>query len=144
MGSHLIKSWSRTQDSVTLSSTEAELVAPSKLAMEMLGVRSMASEWRMMDGCVASKLFVDASAALSIAKRHGAGKMRRINVKTLWLQGKAVQLELDYVKVRGEEKPADGLTMHVKQELAEKYLKTTGLHLGKDRAETSLRLAGSA
>ena len=42
--SHLIKSWSRTQDSATLA--ETELVALSKLAMEMLGVRSMASEWR--------------------------------------------------------------------------------------------------
>ena len=110
--------------------------------MEMLGVRSMASEWRMIDGCAASQLFVDASAALSIAKRHGAGKMRRINVKTLWLQEKAVQLELDYVKVKGEEKTADGLTKHVKQELAERYLKTTGLQLDKDRAKTSLRLAG--
>ena len=104
MGSRLIKSWSRTQDSVTLSSAEAELVTLSKLAMEMLGVRSMASEWHMMDGCAASKLFVDASAALSIAKRLGAGKMRHVNVKTLWLQEKAVQLELDYVKVKRRRK----------------------------------------
>ena len=115
--------------------------------MEMLGVRSMASEWHvwhMMDGCAASKLFVDASVALSIAKRHGAGKMRLINVETLWLQGQAVQLELDCVKMKGEENPADGLTKHVKQELAEKYLKTTGLQLGKDRAKTSLHLAGNS
>ena len=98
VGSHLIKSWSRTQDSVTLSSAEAELVALSKLAMEMLGVRSMASEWRMMDGCAASKLFVDASAALSIAKRHGAGKMGHINVKTLWLQEKACSLSWTTLK----------------------------------------------
>ena len=46
--------------------------------------------------------------------------------------GKTVQLELDYVKVKGEENPADGLTKHVKQELAEKYLKTTELQLGTD------------
>ena len=96
MGRHLIKSWSRTQDSVTLSSAEAELVALSKLAMEMLGIWSMACERRMIDDSVASKLFVDASAALSIAKRHGAGKMRHINVKTLWIQEKAAQLELGY------------------------------------------------
>ena len=41
IGHRLIKSWSRTQDSVTLSSVEAELVALGKLAMEMLGIRSM-------------------------------------------------------------------------------------------------------
>ena len=86
-------------------------------------------------------LFVDASAASSIAKRLGAGKMRHTNVKTLWLQEQAVQLELDYVQVKGEENAADGLTKHVKQKLAEKYLRTTGLQLGKDRAKTSLHLA---
>ena len=41
LGAHLVKSWSRTQDSVTLSSAEAELVALGKLAMETLGIRSM-------------------------------------------------------------------------------------------------------
>ena len=38
IGSHLVKNWSRTQDSVTQSSAEAELVALGKLAMEMLGI----------------------------------------------------------------------------------------------------------
>ena len=36
MGNHLVKAWSRTQDAVTLSSAEAELVALGKLAMEVL------------------------------------------------------------------------------------------------------------
>ena len=45
LGTHLVKSWSRTQDSVTLSSAEAELVALGKLAMESLGIRSMCREW---------------------------------------------------------------------------------------------------
>ena len=40
MGGHLVKSWSRTQDSVTLGSAEAELVALGKLAMEILGLAS--------------------------------------------------------------------------------------------------------
>ena len=141
VGGHLIKSWSRTQDSVTLSSAEAELVALSKLAMEMLGVRSMASEWRMMHGCAASKLFVDASAAFSIAKRHGAGKMRHINVKTLWLQEKEIRKVLSYSKIKGEDNPADGLTKHVRQELAAKYAKTVNMKLSVDRASTGLQLA---
>ena len=55
-----------------------------------------------------------------------------------------MQLELGYVKVKGEENPADGLTKHVKQELAEKYLKTTGLQFGKDRANTCQHLAGNS
>ena len=43
-GCHLIKAWSRTQDSITLSSAEAELVALGKLAMEVIGIRTMCEE----------------------------------------------------------------------------------------------------
>ena len=86
LGTHLVKSWSRTPDSVTLRSAEAELVALGKLAMEILGIRSMCREWELTEEGKASTLYADASAGLSIAKRQGAGKMRHINVKSLWLQ----------------------------------------------------------
>ena len=56
LGSHLIKSWSRTQDSVTLSSAEAELVALSKLAMELLGIRSMAGEWKIVKSAICGRV----------------------------------------------------------------------------------------
>ena len=88
-GLHLVRAWSRAQDAITLSSAEAELVALGKLAMEVLGVRSMCEEWKLSRVEQASELYADASAALSIAKRQGAGKMRHINVKSLWLQQKA-------------------------------------------------------
>ena len=65
LGDHLVKSWSRTQDAVTLSSAEAELVALGKLAMEVLGVRIMCEEWHLSGAGQVSRLFADASAALS-------------------------------------------------------------------------------
>ena len=142
MGQHLIKSWSRTQDSVTLSSAEAELVAPSKLAMEMLGVRSMAIEWCITKKEDAINLLCDASAALSIA-RQGDGKMRHINVRTLWLQEKQLQNTLKYTKIKGEGNPSGGLTKHVGCELAQKYAKQTHLRLSNDRAQKGLVLANS-
>ena len=89
-----------------------------------------------------SDLFVDASAALSIAKRQGAGKMRHINVKSLWLQAKVVQQVLKYCKIKGEDNPADGLTKHVKRELIERYLVTEGLQIREDHADASLKVAG--
>ena len=141
-GDHLVKTWSRTQDAITLSSAEAELVALGKLAMEILGVRSMCEEWHIQDASTVSHLWADASAALSIAKRQGAGKMRHINVKSLWLQEKAVQKALAYGKVKGEDNPSDGLTKHVKQELNEKYLNMERLDIRQDRADASLKLAG--
>ena len=141
-GQHLIKSWGRTQDAITLSSAEAELVALGNLAMEVLGVRSMSEEWKLSKASQVSQLDADASAALIIAKRRGAGKMRHINVKCLWLQEKAVQSMLMYTKVKGEDNPSDGLTNHVKKELTDKYLQTESLTIRQDRADASLKLAG--
>ena len=142
-GRHLIMAWSRTQDAITLSSAEAELVALGKLAMEVLGVRSMCEEWHLSDASQTSNLYGDASVALSIAKRQGAGKMRHINVKSLRLQEKSLQSILKYNKVRGEDNPADGLTKHVRQELAQRYLAMEGLSVRGDRADASLKLAGN-
>lgn len=96
LGAHLLKTWGMTQNSVTLSSAEAKLVALSKLAAEVLGVRSMATERKVIEEGRTCSLYTDASAAWSIAKRQGAGKMRHINVRTLWLQEKAVQGILKY------------------------------------------------
>ena len=46
------------------------------------------------------------------------------------------------VKIRGEDNPADGLTKHVRQELAEKYASAVSFRLSGDRAEGSLQLSG--
>ena len=37
IGKHLIKSWSSTQKNITLSSSEAELVAAAKMTTELIG-----------------------------------------------------------------------------------------------------------
>ena len=108
-----------------MSSAEAGLVALSKLAAGIIGVRSMALEWEVVkEGC-ACQLYADASAALSIAKRQGAEKMRHLNVRTLWLQEKAVEKDLEYQTNRGVDTPA----------------RATRTRLDLDRADISLKLA---
>ena len=72
-GDHFIKSWSRTQQFVTLSSTEARLVAMTKLIAEMIGLRHMSHEWGQP---VIAKVFAD---------RKGSGKLRHIYVGLLWV-----------------------------------------------------------
>ena len=43
---------------------------------------------------------------------------------------------------RGEDNPFDGLTKHVRQELAERYAGVVGIKFSADRAKGSLQLAG--
>ena len=38
VGEHFLKGWARTQNNVTLSSAEAELVAMVKTAAELIGI----------------------------------------------------------------------------------------------------------
>ena len=83
IGSHFIKGWSRTQNHVTMSSAEAELIAMVKCSAELLGVRSMLRDLGVETSGV---VYADSSAALAIAKRKGAGKLRHINVSSLWVQ----------------------------------------------------------
>ena len=45
LGSHLLKSWSATQENVTLSSAEAELVAAVKVCGECIGITQLANDW---------------------------------------------------------------------------------------------------
>jgi hypothetical protein len=110
IGGHFIKGWSRTQNSVTLSSAEAELVALCKLSAELLGVMSMARDWRDI---FTGDVFADSSAALAITKRKGSGKLRHINVGLLWVQQQAASKELAYQKVAGESNPADLMTKYL-------------------------------
>ena len=83
IGGHFIKGWSRTQNHVTLSSAEAELIALMKCSAELLGRRSAMSDFGVESSGV---LYADSSAALAISNRKGAGKVRHINIATLWIQ----------------------------------------------------------
>ena len=110
IGGHFIKGWSRTQNHITLSSAEAELIALVKCSAELLGVRSMLRDCGVESEGV---VYADSSAALAIARRKGAGKMRHINVKSLWVQERQNEKGLALRKALGTEKPADLITKHL-------------------------------
>ena len=82
IGGHFLKGWSRTQSNVTLSSAEAELYALIKCSAELLGIRNMMRYWGVDSSGV---VYADSSAALAIANRKGAGKLRHINITASWI-----------------------------------------------------------
>ena len=82
-GRHLLKSYSRTQSNIALSSAEAELYAMVSASSEALGFKSMFKDYgRVVDPTV----MVDATAAIGIAQRKGLGKLRHIDTQALWIQ----------------------------------------------------------
>ena len=132
LGSHVIKSWSHTQKTVALSSGEAELTAMVKTSCEALGVQSMMKDWgRDMSITV----YADSSAALGVARRRGAGKLRHVRIGMLWIQELRAEEELDFTKVAGKENPADLLTKFNPAPTLEEHCRRMGMFKMEGRAE---------
>ena len=137
IGEHLIKAWSKTQASVTLSSAEAELVAMCKLAAEMIGIGSLAAD---LGRDMKIVTYADSSAAIAIAKRRGSGKLRHINIGLLWIQEKTETEEVIIKKVKGVSNPADMMTKSVNKEKLDKYMVMTKQMVAEGRAKESLKV----
>ncbi len=110
IGGHCVKSWSSTQKSITLSSGEAELVAAVKTSTEVLGLIQLAHDWGVD---AEARVFVDSSAAVGVVHRKGNGKLRHVKVGMLWIQEKVEDGEMEVLKVKGDENPADLMTKHL-------------------------------
>ena len=107
MGDGVVKTWSSTQTTIAQSSGEAEYYALVRAAAEGLGMQSVMRDlgWEMR-----VRLWVDSSAAKSIASRVGLGRVRHLEVKFLWLQEVVRDRRLEVRKVHGADNPADVLT----------------------------------
>ena len=139
IGGRIIKWWSRTQNHVTISSAEAELIAMVKCSAELMGVRSL-----ILDLCVDTSgvLYADSSEALAIAKRKGAGKLRHINVSSLWIQERQDRGEIEYRKVLGAENPAYMMTKYLLREPVDKRMEHLCQRRLSGRAKLALDIQG--
>lgn len=80
VGGHLIKPWCKTQDTIALSSAEAELYGIVRASSEGLGLVSMYKDVGHDATCT---VLGDASAALAIIARQGVGRLRHLDTSLL-------------------------------------------------------------
>ena len=137
IGEHFLKSWSRTQNSVTLSSAEAELVAMVKVTAELIGVLYMLKDW---GDDMKGRVYADSSAALAISNRRGSGKLRHIAIGLLWIQEKELRVEVEYKKIDGKLNPADLMTKYLLREKLEEHSRRLGQKHEEGRAQSGLTL----
>ena len=88
LGSHVVRTCSKTQNTIAQSSAESELLAIVRAATEALGMISLAADLGIV---LAARIHVDASAALGILERRGVGRVRHLDVGALWLQEQALR-----------------------------------------------------
>ena len=141
IGGHFIKVSSRTQNHVTLTSAEAELIALVKCSAELMGIKSAMSDFGVESRGV---VYADSSAALAIANRKGAGKLRHINIATLWMQEKQDLHQLEMRVVQGTKIPADLMTKYLTRMVIDTHLQFIGQQKAKGRAQAGLQVQGKA
>ena len=137
VGTHFVKGWARTQNHVTLSSAEAELIALVKCTQECMGIQSLLRDWGEE---ATATLYADSSAALAIAKRKDAGKLLHINVSALWIQDVQDREGAEYAKILGTENPADLMTKYLVRDKIDKHMSTVGQVFQSGRAEKGLEM----
>ena len=104
LGRHLLKNWSSTQTSVSLSSGEAEFYGVVRAAGVALGQQSLLKD---LGHNVPVRVWTDSSAALGICQRQGLGKLRHIQTHALWVQQRVREQSIELRKTKGELNTAD-------------------------------------
>ena len=140
-GNHCIKKYSQTQETIALASGESEFYGIVKAAAMGLGMKGLMEDLGVE---VEVQVNTDSSTAKSITARKGAGRVRHIEVRELWVQDTIAKGELEIVKVKGEDNVADGLTKHVDGQKMEQHMKTCSIVRRSGRHELSRLLGDSA
>ena len=107
LGSHVLKTWSSTQASISLSSGEAEFYGVVKASGVAMGHQSL---MRDLGYEIPVRVWTDSSAAMGICQRQGLGKLRHVDTQALWIQQKVRTGAIELRKVRGEVNPGDLFT----------------------------------
>ena len=134
IGEHILKTYSKQQKVVALSSAEAELYAMVAASAETLAIQAYCRDLGMDLQC---ELYCDSSAALGISQRAGIGKVRHLRTQGLWVQEVRSSGRISYKKVLGTKNPADLMTKHMAAELTKQHLGTLNLTTAGGRAETA-------
>jgi hypothetical protein len=139
-GAHYIKSWSKTQSTVALSSAESEFYGLVKCVVEVLGIKSAIERWGVeIKGVIKS----DASAALGIIQRQGLGKMRHLDCSYLYIQQVSAERILRFEKVPGANNPADLCAKGLASEKIKEHMAYINAYFLAGRADVASRLCGS-
>ena len=107
VGLHVIKSWSKMQSVVALSSAEAELYASVRTASETIGIKNLAADLGMVTEI---SLHIDAKATLGMLHRKGVGRVKHVDTNQLWLQDAVKSGQVVPKKVGTRENVADLMT----------------------------------
>ena len=123
---------SRTQQTLALSSGEAELYAVGTSILESLCIRNFVLETGFAKTCPIL-VHTDSSAAKSMATRFGTTRRtRHIDLRFLYLQHFVKPGTIRIVKIPGDQHTSDVLTKYVTADTLRRHLDKLGLACAKE------------
>ena len=138
LGNHILKTYSSTQPTISLSSGEAEFYGVVKASGAALGQQSLFADLGIS---LQVRVWTDSSAAIGICSRQGLGKLRHIDTQALWIQERVRTKNVILKKVRGDVNPADLLTKHISgKDKIDQLVELYGLVFLKGRARAAPQL----
>ena len=126
-GTHIVYTQSSTQAPIALSSGEAEFYGCVKAASRGLGIRQLGKDLGISDSTpLPIKLYTDSTSALGTACKRGSGKIRHIEIGSLWLQQVVADKRIQMAKIDGKKNPPDILTKHGERAMLDKVADKLG------------------
>ena len=140
-GTACLKTWSKTQPTIALSSGESELAAVVRGAAELLGMQSVCQDFGINPSLA---LRSDSTAAIGIAGREGLGKVRHLATADLWIQQRVRRGEFTITKWPGQDNPADLCTKGLAPEAVRRHFAAMGFQVVAGRAASAPALKQGA
>ena len=138
IGTHLIKSYSKTQALVAKSSGKSELYGVIRASTEALGVSTLLEDF----GSVGVKVRVgmDANVAIGVVHRRGLNKLRHVELDVLWIQEQQARRLFPLREVPGPRNPSYMITKNVDRVHIDMYFGLLNLSFGIGRADIAQNL----
>ena len=123
LGKACIRTYSKGQAVISLSSGESEYYSLVSGISNLLGDASLALDWGIRFIC---KVWMDATAGIAIGSRRGLGRVKHIDTVFLWCQQIVTDGRVKVGKKATTEMLADILTKPVSEEIMNRMLATMG------------------
>ena len=137
-----LKTWSKTQATIALSSGESELAAVVRGATEGFGMLSVFSYFGFHN--IRLSLRSDATAAIGIVDREGLGRVRHLATGDLWIQQRVRRSEIAVSKWPGRDNPSDLGTKGLDSVTMSRHMATLGFSHLDGRAASAPALKRGA
>ena len=135
-GGCCIKTYSKGQGVVSLSTGEAEYYSLVSGASNLLGEVSTALDWGIK---TINEVNMDASAGISMGSRRGLGKAKHVDTQFHWVQERVAQKNFKIKKVGTNDMLADVLTKPVPEATMNKALLGMNFHFLEGQHQLSLK-----